>query len=285
MDLKTKLREWQSDGVVVFENAIPEDALSDFEAEMEAVIRSPAAYPQTVSIPGGTKQTRECTSEELRAATNLRFNNIHFISPAARRLSLSPIIVRFLRHVFDDTPCMMQTLTFNKGSQQPAHADFAFVHNQTDLAFMAASWIPLEAVSADAGPLAYYPGTHRVANFGFYDFGDGEIILTDGTNLMSAIEFSKWLLERIAVGKYQRRVFLPNRGDVLLWHAALVHEGTTINNSSLTRRSFVSHYTVASRMPTTHLRRDDHGQPLVFAINGGLSFLHPWVDYDRQIMR
>ncbi len=282
-DVAERLREWKRDGVVIFRDAIPEAALQAFEADMAEVLAAPADYPQTVTVKGRTSPSSDFTSAELRAASNLRFNNIHFISPAARCLSLSPVIVSFLKHVFGEAPCMMQTLTFNKGSQQPAHADFAFVHNQTDIAFMAASWIPLEDVSADAGPLAYYPGTQNVFNFGFYDFGDGEIILTDGSNLMSAMEFSEWLLARIAAGGFEKKVFLPRRGDVLLWHAALVHEGTAIVNPQLTRKSLVTHYTAATKMPETHLVRGSDGQPLDFRIHGGHAFKHSWVDYTRQV--
>ncbi len=173
--------------------------------------------------------------------------------------------------------------TFNRGSQQPAHADFAFVYNQKDIAFLAASWIPLENVHPDSGPLAYYPGTHNVVKFGFYDFGEGEIIMTDGTNLMSATEFGVWLNEEIARGKYQRRVFLPKRGDVLIWHTALVHEGSQIANKALTRKSVVTHYSAFSQMPDTHIIRDAAGKPKLFMVNGGAVFQHPWVDYARQL--
>lgn len=230
-----------------------------------------------------TKLTAQCTSEELLSCHNLRFNNIHYISPAARALGLAPSVVRFLRHVFGETPCTMQSLTFNKGSQQPAHADFAFVYNQTDIAFLAASWIPLESVHPDSGPLAYYPGTHNVVKFGFYDFGDGEVIMTDGSNLMSAGEFGQWLLNEIERGKYERKVFLPRRGDVLVWHAALVHEGSQIRNPTLTRKSLVTHYSAKSKMPRTHQLLDSHGVPQVLEIHGGVVFKHPWVDYERQL--
>jgi ectoine hydroxylase-related dioxygenase (phytanoyl-CoA dioxygenase family) len=230
-----------------------------------------------------SKLTNQWTSEELRSCHNLRFNNIHYISPAARELGLSPIITRFLRHVFAETPCTMQTLTFNKGSQQPAHADFAFVYNQINVAYLAASWVPLEHVHPDSGPLAYYPGTHNVVKFGFYDFGGGQVIMTDGSNLMSAAEFGEWLLCGIERGAYERRVFLPRRGDVLIWHAALVHEGSAIRNHGLTRRSLVTHYSALSQMPTSHHLLGADGAPEVFDINGGVVFKHRWVDYSRQI--
>lgn len=282
-DLHKALADWKRDGVVIFPGAIPLADLDAFDRELEALIARPAAHRQEVKVGPRSKHTDECTSEELRECQNLRFNNIHYISPAARRLGLCPTIVHFLTHVFGETPCTMQTLTFNKGSQQPAHADFAFVYNQKDIAFLTASWIPLEDVHPDAGPLAYYPGTHNVVRFGFYDFGDGEVIMTDGTNLMSATEFGKWLVGEIDRGKYERRVFLPRRGDVLIWHAALVHEGSRIRNDALTRKSIVTHYSSCPQMPETHVLRDAEGRPQTFDINGGIVFRHPWVDYSTQL--
>jgi phytanoyl-CoA hydroxylase len=282
-DLRHALQSWQTDGVVIFPGAIPEATLQSFDRELEKLIDSPQDFHQEVKVGAVSKHTAQCCVEELRQCPNLRFNNIHYISPAARALGLAPAVVRFLQHVFQETPCTMQTLTFNRGSQQPAHADFAFVYNQKDIAFLAASWIPLENVHPDSGPLAYYPGTHNVVKFGFYDFGEGEIIMTDGTNLMSATEFGVWLNEEIARGKYPRRVFLPKRGDVLIWHAALVHEGSQIANKALTRKSVVTHYSAFSQMPDTHIIRDAAGKPKLFMVNGGAVFQHPWVDYARQL--
>jgi phytanoyl-CoA hydroxylase len=282
-DLRDALLSWKADGVVIFPGAISETVLDSFDHELEKLISAPHEFHQEVKVGSLSKHTAECTSEELRQCPNLRFNNIHYISPAARTLGLSPAVVRFLHHVFQETPCTMQTLTFNRGSQQPAHADFAFVYNQKDIAFLAASWIPLEDVHQDSGPLAYYPGTHNVVKFGFYDFGEGEIIMTDGTNLMSATEFGVWLNGEIDRGKYPRRVFLPKRGDVLIWHAALVHEGSRINNNALTRKSLVTHYSGMSQMPDTHVMQDTRGMPEVLAVNGGVVYKHPWVDYGRQL--
>lgn len=282
-DLRDALTSWKNDGVVIFPGAIPATALDAFDHELNRLIESPHDFHQEVKIGATSKHTPNCSSEELRACDNLRFNNIHYISPAARKLGLCPAVVRFLHHVFQETPCTMQTLTFNRGSQQPAHADFAFVYNQKNIAFLAASWIPLEDVHPDSGPLAYYPGTHNVVKFGFYDFGDGEIIMTDGTNLMSATEFGVWLNEEISRGRYPRRVFLPKRGDVLIWHAALVHEGSRINDKSRTRKSLVTHYSAVSQMPDTHIVRDRRSEPELFNVNGGAVFKHPWVDYSRQL--
>jgi hypothetical protein len=138
-------------------------------------------------------------------------------------------------------------------------------------------------VHPDAGLLAYYPGTHNVVSFGFYDFGDGEVIMADGTNLMSAAGFGQWLVGEIDRGRHPRKVFLPKRGDVLIWHAALVHEGSPIIDQSRTRKSLVTHYSGASQMPDPYMLHDASGKPQMFEVNGGVVFKHPWVDYARQL--
>jgi phytanoyl-CoA hydroxylase len=172
-NLLVKLKEWRENGVVIFENAIDFSDIADFQEELDTLISNPMSYSVEIDHLGARSDISQFTESDLRSFDTLKFCNVHGISPAARKLSLSKTVVSFLAHIFGERPCVMQTLTFNKGSQQPAHADFAFVFNQTDISYMAASWIPLEDIHADAGPLAYYPGTHKVGEFGFYDFGDG----------------------------------------------------------------------------------------------------------------
>lgn len=36
--------------------------------------------------------------------------------------------------------------------------------------------------------------------------------------------------------------YLPKKGDILFWHANLVHGGSPIKNNELTRKSIVGHY-------------------------------------------
>jgi hypothetical protein len=100
---------------------------------------------------------------------------------------------------------------------------------------------------------------------------------------MSATEFGQWLVGEIDRGRHPRKVFLPKRGDVLIWHAALVHEGSPIRNDALTRKSLVTHYSGRSQMPETHFLPDAAGSAQFFEVNGGIVFKHPWVDYARQL--
>jgi ectoine hydroxylase-related dioxygenase (phytanoyl-CoA dioxygenase family) len=42
--------------------------------------------------------------------------------------------------------------------------------------------------------------------------------------------------------RYERKVFLAKKGEVLLWRAMIIHGGSELANPKRTRRSFVIHY-------------------------------------------
>jgi hypothetical protein len=44
--------------------------------------------------------------------------------------------------------------------------------------------------------------------------------------------------------------FMAKKGDVLIWHADLMHGGAKIDNPAFTRKSLVCHYMPLGVMPT-----------------------------------
>jgi ectoine hydroxylase-related dioxygenase (phytanoyl-CoA dioxygenase family) len=281
-NLKQKLEEWFKAGVIIFENAVDLTALEQFEHDLKWVLQNPQALPISVDVAGTLRQIDEFTASELAAMSRLKLHGLHAYSAAGRTLCLTPTVATFLRHIFNDQPAAMSTLTFIRGSQQMAHADFPFVFHQTCLPYLAASWIPLEDVHPDSGPLAYYPGSHRVDNFGFYDFGSGQIILQNG-NTVDVVEFGKWLYQRVKEEAIPQKIFLPKRGDVLLWHAALVHEGLPIRNMELTRKSLVTHYTTVQHLPQNLIKRHKNAKPVILKEDVGVVFAYPWTTSNQRL--
>jgi ectoine hydroxylase-related dioxygenase (phytanoyl-CoA dioxygenase family) len=100
---------------------------------------------------------------------------------------------------------------------------------------MVASWIALEDVAEEAGPLSYYPGSHKIPP---YRFSDGGIKAIDEE--MAACR--EYVEREIRERGLTPAVFRPQAGDVLLWHAQLYHGGLPIKDPSLTRTSVVTHY-------------------------------------------
>ena len=73
--------------------------------------------------------------------------------------------------------------------------------------------------------------------------------------------------------KLKKETLLIKKGDVLIWHASLVHGGDPIINPELTRKSFVCHY---SSQEGYQWHRKAMGQePTRFKYNGGEVFDNP----------
>ena len=64
------------------------------------------------------------------------------------------------------------------------------------------------------------------------------------------------------------RSYLPNRGDVLLWHGRLLHQGSMAKDPTLLRRSLITHFSGInhrSDMPPA----EQYGQGWYFPVDDG----------------
>lgn len=206
----------------------------------------------------------EMASEPGFRNTSVRYLDFHNISEAAAEIMLLPAAVRFIGLCFGERVAAMQTLLFENGTQQADHQDFAFVHSLRPACLMGA-WVALEDAHLDAGPLFYWDGSQRVPK---YVFDDGSVLVEgDGPHVRA---FEQYLGKTCRELGLERLVFTPRKGDLLLWHAALVHGGMPRNNPALTRKSMVSHYTTLAAYP--HDRRCPQETPLTIERNGGVYY-------------
>lgn len=277
-DLESKLVEWKERGVVVFKNAVETSYIDALISDIEYLREHHRDFELSAEIRGIQKTIAEFAREELNS-DGVKFNNIHGLSMAAAHLSLTRAVTTFLQHVFLSPATVLQSLTFYRGSQQPAHVDFPYVRCQTKLAHLAASWIPLENIDADSGPLVYYPGSHRLDVSGFFDWGNKSIVF-EPDSLRSPTDFSEYLEGRLSVAGIEPEIFLPQRGDVLIWHGNLIHKGSEIMDQTLTRKSYVTHYTSQEGYPAAHRRIDSKG----LSENGGYAFDYPWLSESRRLL-
>jgi ectoine hydroxylase-related dioxygenase (phytanoyl-CoA dioxygenase family) len=194
-----------------------------------------------------------------------RTMNFHRESPAARRILGDRRLRRLVTALLGARAVLFQSIYFTHGSEQHPHSDYMFM--TTDPHFqLCGIWIACEDVSEEAGPLLYYPGSHRIPNEGIpgrYAEEEApiraEIEADDGTlreryamqmaganqSLATCMFYDRWTkdLDRaLDVGGYEPRTFLPRKGDLIVWHANLVHGGTPIASPDRTRRSLVAHY-------------------------------------------
>ena len=280
-DLRRALQQWRNDGVVLFEGVVDKGLIDALIGDIDYLRTHYRDFDLLVETSGLQKHILELTEEELNSP-GLKFNSIHTISRAAARLSLTREVSLFLSHVFRDAPCAMQSLTFYKGSQQPIHIDYPYVRCQTPVSHLAASWIPLEDIHPDAGPLAYYPSSHHLDVSGFFDWGQ-ESILLEPDSPREPMALSDYLAERMRAADVAQRIYCPRKGDVLVWHGNLSHEGTAIRNPALTRKSYVTHYTSLNAYPKAHLKPEAPDAGWIARDNGGYVFEYSWLNDLNQL--
>ncbi len=173
-DLAEKLEFWRKNGYVILEQAIATQWLDQLWSEVEELFEHNEKYKIKVQVDlpeyAGRAVQEACNlPKEVLNGKHIKVMDFHNSSVIAKKVMLHNNIISFLEAVFGEKVVAMQSLLFKWGSQQPTHQDFAYVVSENP-SHLAASWIALEDIHVDSGPLFYYPGSHTNKKF---DFGNG----------------------------------------------------------------------------------------------------------------
>jgi phytanoyl-CoA hydroxylase len=235
------LQSWVRNGYVILRHSISPELIDRAAADLDR------AYS------GGFPDLRfECLDVDRghipwRAEINphpAKALDIHHFSQAIRELMFAPPIAEFLGLIFQAKAFASQTLGFLRGCAQSGHQDSAYVPYTIARQF-AATWIALEDVTIGAGELFYYEGSHRLEDFlyaGQFKSVSESQRMGDRANPQPEIEAHVASLEQRAQARGLKKLqFAAKRGDVLVWHADLVHGGNPVSRE-VTRKSIVTHY-------------------------------------------
>lgn len=132
-----------------------------------------------------------------------------------------------------------QTINFIQGSEQRAHSDSIHMTTEPE-GYLIAMWIALEDIQTGSGELFYYPGSHRLPFISTEKYNSGNTRWRIGNN--SNKKYEDKIAEVVAENQLKKETFLAKKGDLLLWHANLLHGGSPIDDPKKTRRSMVAHY-------------------------------------------
>jgi len=133
---------------------------------------------------------------------------------------------------------VFQSINFLTGSEQAAHSDS--IHMTTHpLGYMTAAWIALEEITPDNGPLVYHPGSHKLPYLlnGQYDHGGNQFVIGEDAYL----RYEQAVDRSIEEGQFEHKELLAQPGDVLIWHANLLHGGKKMATPNASRKSMVIH--------------------------------------------
>lgn len=261
------LEGWRADGFLYLPGAVEASAIDALLASYEAAWAERPDIKLLIEGRGVTRFPKVAARREL-PTKHFRVMDIQDVSEPARAIMLHPAIIHHLLLIFGDTPVAMQSLFFEYGSEQHLHQDFPFVQAQ-HLSHLVGCWVACEDVTAENGPLFYYPGSHQVPKF---DFGGGSLRY-DGEDEAKVDAFEAHLAAACAAAGLERRVLHAKKGDVFLWHAALVHGGSPTTQPDRSRKSLVIHYSTPAAYPRD--RRWPDFEPHVIRRHGGCLYATP----------
>ncbi|MFL6527212.1 MAG: phytanoyl-CoA dioxygenase family protein [Chthoniobacterales bacterium] len=188
------------------------------------------------AYPGEPNYTETYLRNVDRDARQSRYklNHLYLYDPRVLDLIYSDKLHSILTELLQAKPLLFNGLNMERGTEQPMHID-TFYMPPRSFGKMVATWLALEDIHPDSGPLSYYPRSHEIAA---YKFSHGEIWAKHEE--MPA--FYSYYEPEVAKRGLKPEEFCPKKGDLFIWHAQLYHGGGRINNRALTRRSMVNHF-------------------------------------------
>jgi phytanoyl-CoA hydroxylase len=188
----------------------------------------------TVDDLDTNRRCRMSALDDSARAHRLKLNDLYLVSPTLRNALLAPRLVVLLQSLMNAPPVLCNSLNLERSSEQDNHIDSLYMTPLSE-GQLVATWIALEDIRADAGPLRVYPGSHRILP---YRFSDG------GRHAVEA-EMDRWSghthdeVRRLGL----QAVTVPaSAGDLVVWHADLLHGAEPIADPRTTRKSVVGHY-------------------------------------------
>lgn len=178
------------------------------------------------------------SSRSDKTAGERRIQDAWAFDADVRAIAANQTVIDLLSKLYGRRAFPFQTLNFPVGTQQDAHTDFVHFSSLPER-FMCGVWLALEDISPDAGPLFYYPGSHR------WPAMSNALIGRRGYGSETASAQHPYAAAWKAlcrVNEAQSETFLARKGQALIWCANLLHGGSCQHDPTLTRWSQVTHY-------------------------------------------
>lgn len=153
-----------------------------------------------------------------------------------RAIAANAVILSLLGKLYGRRAFPFQTLNFPVGTQQHMHSD-AVHFSSIPERFMCGVWLAMEDISEDAGPLLYYPGSHK------WPILNNEMLGRPVDTTTGAQEpYEAAWRALVDTTNTKPMTFCAKKGQALIWAANLLHGGSKQNDLTLTRWSQVTHY-------------------------------------------
>ena len=235
------LRQWNDHGVLVLRGFFDAAAIAAYRAHVDRLWRDRGRpdNPLVVFTARGKLHFRDAVDGDR--ARSYRLVDHYMTDPATRDLAMDPRLVAMLHQLMGFAPVVCNSILFEWGSEQEMHSDMFYMPPVTANQ-MLATWIAVDDVTADNGPLVYVPGSHKLPPHRFSD-GSVRAIPAETAGAVAATR-----ARMSELGLHEER-FTAKAGDVLVWHSQLVHGGDPIRDPAAKRTSVVTHYLSTRDVP------------------------------------
>ncbi|CAA7386028.1 hypothetical protein CHRY9393_00318 [Chryseobacterium fistulae] len=214
---KLSVDNYDANGYLILKNYLSSDVVDQINSEIEKLMEN------------GTLK--------FRYGNKLMFA-IHY-SEIIKNIGDDKNLIDFLSILLDGRAKLFQSINFIKGSQQKTHSDS--IHMTTyPLGGLLGVWIALENVDENNGALHYIPQTHKLPYFLNSDYDNEGDLLKIGNKSYKAYE--EFLENKVKELGLKKEIFNAQKGDLLIWHANILHGGEPHLDKKRTRKSLVYHF-------------------------------------------
>ncbi len=223
-------RFWMENGYIVIDKLFSDEILDDVWEAYERAIRAGKTVPPPEPASEGDPYPGR------------------YLQPHKKIASFCQILkhaglLHWIRLLMEREPKPLQTITSHKGSEQGVHSDS--IHMTTyPLGYLSAAWIAFEDIHPDSGPLVFYPGSHRLPYVFSKDVGISESEFQREGYRTYKDRYEPHIRSVIEERGLEAHHFHARKGDVLIWHANLLHGGSKRRNLQLSRKAVVCHFFV-----------------------------------------
>jgi ectoine hydroxylase len=216
-DIQAQLLQWPEKGFLVVPGFFERPYIDEAEQSIEAGLSK--------------KKQQEYRSNRLV--------NTYKTNPAINRIFRDSALLKLLSFILGKEIAPFQTLNFYRSGSQLAHSDA--VHLTTaPLGYSIGVWVALEDIQPGCGEFFFYPGSHKLKYVMNSDYHTGHNGFKLGKE--SHGNYEKKIADIIREKALEFETFLPKKGDIIIWHANLLHGSLPIKDTSLTRKSLIMHY-------------------------------------------
>ncbi len=250
------MTQWVRDGYFVLENAIDPsqfDLLDAYARELDGLWVS-TDEPLNMQFSGvrvnGVRRGPVDHAELLSWPLELRLKcrdtqswRIHYYqsyTQTGRELAHADRLMRMCNLLLKQYPALLNLTAFKYSSEVGHHQDLMFYHVHP-ANHMVGVWLACEDVQPEAGPLAVYPGSHRIPIWpGFSNYPQTSYRTC---HRQGHIDFENYLIDSVSE---DNRLRMPiKKGDAVFLNGLCVHGADKAQaRGELTRFSIVFHYTI-----------------------------------------